>query len=42
VHDELCIKTFVDKSFDEDLKNNESFVLSIPENNYDIRSSAKN
>jgi hypothetical protein len=41
VHDELCRKTFVDKSSDKDLENNASFVLSISENSYDIRSSTK-
>jgi hypothetical protein len=41
VHDELCRETFVDKSSDEDLENNASFVLSISEDSYDIRSSAK-
>jgi hypothetical protein len=42
MHDELCMKTLVDKSFDEDLKNSESFVLSISEHNYDTRSLTTN
>ncbi len=42
VHDELCMKTLVDKSFDEDSENIESFVLSISEDNYDTRSLATN
>ncbi len=42
VHDELCMKKFADKSSDEDLKNSESFVLSISEDNYDTRSLTTN
>jgi hypothetical protein len=36
------MKTLVDKSFDEDSENIESFVLSISEDNYDTRSLATN
>jgi hypothetical protein len=42
IYDELCIKTFVDKSFKKDLENIEFFVLSISENNYDTRSLTTN
>jgi hypothetical protein len=36
------MKKFADKSSDEDLKNSESFVLSISEDNYDTRSLTTN
>ncbi len=42
VHDELCMKTLVDKSSDEDSENMKSFVLSISEDNYDTRSLTTN
>ncbi len=42
VHDELCMKTFVDKYFDEDSENNKFFVLLISEHNYDTRSLTTN